>query len=111
MSEHQLSEGNKNPAAGSQTSTQSPRESNVDIIYHNMHAGSDFRTFRAVSKDPVEAVLLQVARHVKDECYKIISISASKDSFVVVMTTDLSREKLAARGFPFPIPEREQASG
>ncbi|KAI9698034.1 MAG: hypothetical protein M1836_004387 [Candelina mexicana] len=90
-----------------QSTTQPPQSPKVDIIYHNMHTGSDFRTFRAASQGPVEEVLLQVAQHVKDECYKIISISASEHSFVVVMTTDLSKETLRARGFPFPNPERE----
>ncbi len=105
MSQSQLSNSN-DPPLGPQALTEPPREQGIDIIYHNMHAGSDFQTFRAAGKGPVEEVLLQVAQHVKNECYKIISINASKHSFVVVMTTELSREVLEARGFPFHVPDR-----
>ena len=86
-------------------------EPNVDVIYHNMHTGSEFRTFRAGSDGPVEEVLLRCAKHVQDGCYKIVSISASRHSFVVVMTTELSREELRGKGFPFPIPSIEKEGG
>ena len=78
---------------------------NVDIIYHNMHAGSDFMTSRMGSEGSVEEILLQVAKQVENGCYKIVSISASKHSFVIVFSTELSRAELRERGFPFPIPE------
>jgi hypothetical protein len=80
----------------------------VDLIYHNMHAGSDFRTSRGLSSRSIEYELLKVAKHLKDECYKVISISASRYSLVVVMTTSLSSEELRKKGFPFPIPEGEE---
>jgi hypothetical protein len=73
----------------------------VDIIYHNMCAGSDFTTVRMGSDGPVEDVLLEVARQVKDGCYKIVSIAASKHSFVVVCSTELSEAELWKKGFPF----------
>ena len=75
---------------------------NVDVIYHNMHAGSDFKTIRGGSEGPVEDILLEVARHVKEGCYKIVSISSSKHSFVVVCSTELSKAELWRKGFPFP---------
>lgn len=67
-----------------------------------MYAGSDFMTLRTGSDRTIEEVLLQVAKHVEDGCYKIISISASAASFVVVLSTRLSRKELAAKGFPWP---------
>ena len=73
----------------------------MDVIYHNMHAGSDFTTIRGGGENSVEDVLLEVATHVKDGCYKIVSISASKHSFVVVCSTELSKAELWTKGFPF----------
>jgi len=32
-----------------------PTTPEIDIIYHNMHAGSDFRTFRASSKHSLKS--------------------------------------------------------
>jgi hypothetical protein len=80
----------------------------MDIIYHNMHAGSDFITVRSGSEDPVEDVLLEVAKHVKEGCYKIVSISASKHSFVVVCSTELSKAELWMKGFPFSSTKGEE---
>ncbi|CZR66556.1 uncharacterized protein PAC_16457 [Phialocephala subalpina] len=75
---------------------------NLDITYHNMNASSDFRTLRIGSNGSVEDVLLQVARHVENGCFKIVSISASKHWFVVVMSTELGTDELHARGCPWP---------
>ncbi|UKZ83594.1 hypothetical protein TrVFT333_011403 [Trichoderma virens FT-333] len=76
---------------------------NVDIIYHNMHAGSDFRTFRAASDGTVEEELIRAANYVKSGCFKIVSISASKNSFVVVCSTPLSSKELNEKGFMCPM--------
>ena len=89
------------------TTTETPelsnqREPNVDIIYHNMNTSSDFKTFRAGSDGPVEQELLQVAKHINNNCYKIISINASKHSLVAVFSTELSKAQLREKGFPFP---------
>ena len=89
------------------TTTETPalpnqREPNVDIIYHNMNSSSDFKTFRAGSDRPVEQELLRVAKHIDNNCYKIVSISASKYSLVVVFSTELSKAQLREKGFPFP---------
>jgi pectin methylesterase-like acyl-CoA thioesterase len=72
---------------------------NVDVIYHNMHAASDFRTIRAALNGTVEEELIRAANHVKNGCFKIVSISASKNSFVVVCSTPLSSEELMEKGF------------
>lgn len=72
---------------------------NVDIIYHNMHAASDFRTLRAAGNGTVEEELIKAADYVKNGCFKIVSISASKNSFVVVCSTPLSSKELHAKGF------------
>ncbi|KAL7894912.1 hypothetical protein HDV63DRAFT_396535 [Trichoderma sp. SZMC 28014] len=72
---------------------------NVDIIYHNMHAASDFRTVRRGSNGTVEEELINAAHYVKNGCFKIVSISASKNSFVVVCSTPLSSEELEEKGF------------
>lgn len=72
---------------------------NVDIIYHNMHAASDFRTLRAAGDGTVEEELIKAANYVKNGCFKIVSISASKNSFVVVCSTPLSSKELNEKGF------------
>ena len=76
----------------------------MDIIFHNMHAGSDFRTFRATGFYDIKYEVLSIAKHLENECYEIISMNVSKYSVVVVMSTSLSKENLRAKGFPFPIP-------
>lgn len=72
---------------------------NIDIIYHNMHAASDFRTSRGASDSTVEEELIRAADYVKNGCFKIVSISASKHSFVVVCSTPLSSKELKEKGF------------
>ncbi|KAH8129729.1 hypothetical protein ACSS6W_007539 [Trichoderma asperelloides] len=72
---------------------------NVDIIYHNMHAASDFRTLRAAGDGTVEEELIKAANYVKNGCFKIVSISASKNSFVLVCSTPLSSKELEEKGF------------
>jgi hypothetical protein len=72
----------------------------MDIIYHNMNSLSDFRTLRTNYTVTIESMLQQVARHVAGECYQVISLSASERTFVVVLSTELSKEELRRRGFP-----------
>ena len=74
----------------------------VDIIYHNMNVASDFRTMRSGSDGPIEEVVIQIAKHLTNQCYNVISINASCRSCVVVLSTELSREELGQRGFPWP---------
>jgi hypothetical protein len=77
----------------------------IDIIYHNMHAGSDFRTSRGSSTDSLKSNIAVVAKHIKDDCYTVISINISTYSIVVVFSTSLSKAELREKGFPFPIPD------
>ncbi|KIN03015.1 hypothetical protein OIDMADRAFT_144122 [Oidiodendron maius Zn] len=76
---------------------------NVDIIYHNMHAASDFRTIREVGAGTVEEELVKAASYVKNGCFKIVSLSASKNSFVLVCSTPLSSKELNEKGFRLAI--------
>jgi len=71
----------------------------IDCIWHNMYVHSDFITFRKQSSLSVDRVLLEVAKHVEDGLYSIISISASKHSFVVVCGT---KKTMAELGDSFP---------
>ena len=77
----------------------------IDLIYHNMHAGSDFRTFRASSNHSLKSHIATIVKHVADDCYTVISMNISTYSVVVVFSTPLSKADLREKGFPFPIPE------
>ncbi|KAK0099306.1 hypothetical protein ONS95_006332 [Cadophora gregata] len=83
----------------------------IDIIYHNMHAGSDFITFRASSNHSLKSNIATVAKHVADDCYTVISMNVSTYSVVVVFSTPLSKAELREKGFPFPIPEGGEPTG
>jgi len=72
---------------------------NIDIIYHNMHAASDFRTIRAAGEGTVEEELVKAASYIMSGCFKVVSISASKNSFVLVCSTALSSKELNEKGF------------
>jgi hypothetical protein len=100
------STGQNEPISSALTST-SP---SLDIIYHNMWADSNFRTFRTSGATSIEMAVLAVAKHLQDGCYNIISISGSKYSLVVVLSTKLSFEELNAKGFPFPLSESREDS-
>jgi hypothetical protein len=83
-------------------------KSNVDVIYMNINSGSDFNSLRTGTDDSVHAALLQCAKHVERGLYRVVSISASEHSFVVVMSTELSqRDLLFKNGFPWDIPEKQ----
>jgi len=60
----------------------------VDIIWHNMYAGSDFITFRQCFLSNVNEVFVEIARHVQDKFYKIISVNASAYSVAVIVATE-----------------------
>lgn len=82
---------------------------NVDIIYHNMHAASDFRTLRQAGNGTVEEELIKAANYVKNGCFKIVSISASKNSFVVVCSTPLSSKELNEKGFKIAVSSEDSS--
>lgn len=65
-----------------------------------MYSESDFISTRTWCAKDVNWVLLQVARHVEQGLYRIISISASKHSFVVVCASEKQCKDLS-EGFPF----------
>lgn len=64
-----------------------------------MHAASDFQTVRAASDGTVEEELGKAAKYVNNGCFEIVSISASKHSFVLVCSTPLSSKELNEKGF------------
>ena len=77
-------------------------QNNVDVIYININADSDFGTMRTGTDDSVHAALQQCAKHVQQGLYRIISVNASEHSFVVVMSTELSQKDLLWKnGFPW----------
>lgn len=82
---------------------------NIDIIYHNMHAASDFRTLRQAGNGTVEEELIKAANYVKNGCFKIVSISASKNSFVVVCSTPLSSKELNEKGFKIAVSSEDSS--
>ena len=73
----------------------------LDVIYHNMTTTSNFRTMRQLRFRTLEDQLQILARQIQAGCFDtIISISASKGSFVVVLQTSLSADELFSKGFP-----------
>ena len=72
----------------------------VDIIYFNTWADSNFQTLRTGSKGPVEDALVVLTRNIEKGCFKrVVSVSASKHSLVVVVSTKLSHDELMKKGF------------
>jgi hypothetical protein len=67
---------------------------NVDVIWHNMNANLSFSTIRAPYNAPIEEVFLQIAEHVREGAYKIISLSATRYSFHIICTSDLTNEEI-----------------
>ncbi len=75
----------------------------MDIIYQNMNfAPGSIRTVRMPRLFGVAEQTRRLAHQIADGCFdKVISVSASKASYVVVMETSVSKEKLDRKGFPF----------
>jgi hypothetical protein len=59
----------------------------VDCIWHNMMS-SDFRGCRSSLAASVDDIVVEIAKHVRDGVYSIVSISASAYSFAVICTTE-----------------------
>ncbi|TQV90830.1 hypothetical protein V2A60_002510 [Cordyceps javanica] len=75
---------------------------NVDVIYTNMSAASDFRILRTGTNGHVEKALLQVAKHLERGLYKIVSLNASKHAMHVIISTDKPCNELTYKqGFPW----------
>lgn len=85
------------------SSNQTPEFSleHFDRIYINLHAASDFRIRRTRRSQPtaLEDEIAELAQHVKNGCFKVVSINGSQHSCVVVVTTPLSGEELVKKGF------------
>ncbi len=75
--------------------------SSVDVIYHNMNYTSDFRTWRTLRFGNVKTETAKLNHYVWSGCFdELISVAASKHSFVAVLVTALTKEELRARGYP-----------
>jgi hypothetical protein len=59
----------------------------VDVIWHNLNALSDFRTTRAPFVTTVDKVFVEIANHIRDGVYSIVSVSASAYSFTIICDT------------------------
>jgi hypothetical protein len=53
-----------------------------------MYAASDFKTVQASFPATVDEVYLEIANHIRDGLYHIISVSASAYSFSVICQTE-----------------------
>lgn len=76
----------------------------LDVVYINLNASSDWLMSRANGSGTIEEELELIHQHVQDGCYKIVSLNASERSCVLVMSTELSKAQLREKGFPFPKP-------
>jgi hypothetical protein len=63
-----------------------------------MNADAGFTTFRKWSWEGLDAMMIQVARHVQMGLYQLISVSASKHSFVVVCVSNKKIEDFPVVG-------------
>ncbi|KAF4345870.1 hypothetical protein FBEOM_161 [Fusarium beomiforme] len=76
--------------------------SKVDVIFININAASDFRLLRTGTNNSIDYAITQVTKHIARGLYRIISMSASDYSCVVVFSTEKSREELMWKnGFPW----------
>ncbi|PCG96825.1 Hypothetical protein PENO1_066490 [Penicillium occitanis (nom. inval.)] len=61
-------------------------DTDIDIIWHNLHADSDFTVFRKKSDGPMERILVDFARVVDAGVFEeVVSINASKYLFSVTV--------------------------
>jgi hypothetical protein len=76
-------------------------DNEIDVIYHNMNVGSNFRTYRTQRSGTIKGQMQRLNQQIENGCFdQLISVAASKHSFVVVVATTLSKEELSVRGFP-----------
>lgn len=64
----------------------------IDFIIHNMDCGSSLTTFRKWFSCDVNELYLKVGDHVRQGLYTIISINASKHSFMIICATSKNQE-------------------
>ncbi|KUL82753.1 hypothetical protein ZTR_10903 [Talaromyces verruculosus] len=61
-------------------------DTDIDIIWHNLHADSDFTVFRKKSDGPMERILVDFARVVDAGVFEeVVSVNASKYLFSVTV--------------------------
>ncbi|RAO66242.1 uncharacterized protein BHQ10_002254 [Talaromyces amestolkiae] len=61
-------------------------DTDIDIIWHNLHADSDFTAFRKKSDGPMERILVDFARVVEAGVFEeVVSVTASKYMFNVTV--------------------------
>jgi hypothetical protein len=65
----------------------------VDAVWINIHGDSDFKIVRTSFCVTVDEVYLEVANHIRDKVYKIVSISASAYSFHITCLTEKSLDE------------------
>ena len=65
----------------------------IDVIWHNMTATSNFKTMRASHQTTLDKLFVQIAKHVEEGLYRLISVSASAYSFVIICESDLTLEE------------------
>ena len=92
-------EGPENAAGMTEPLPSHDFSNEIDVIWHNMDMRSDFRTNRTGNYGDIKETLVKLGRKIEAGCFdKLISVTASKNSLVVVMETMLSRAELAERG-------------
>jgi hypothetical protein len=65
----------------------------IDVIWHNMTATSNFKTMRASHQTTLDKLFVQIAKHVEEGLYRLISVSASAYSFVIICESDLTLDE------------------
>lgn len=74
----------------------------VDVFFININTASDFTMIRTGTNENFQHALTQTIKHVARGLYRIVSLSASEYSCVVVMSTEKSRDELMWKnGFPW----------
>jgi hypothetical protein len=66
----------------------------VDVIWFNIHGESNFKIVRTAYHATVDQVYLEVANHIRDKLYTIVSLSASAYSFHITCLTDKSMAEM-----------------
>ena len=67
----------------------------IDAIWHNMNCRSDFTAIRKWFAMSVDELYLKVGEHVRQGLYSIISINASKHSFMVICATTKDKNEFS----------------
>ncbi|KAK2024415.1 hypothetical protein LX32DRAFT_643673 [Colletotrichum zoysiae] len=78
----------------------------VKVIFHNINSTSDFLGLHTGTDEHAHHALIQVARHVARGIYRIVSLSVTEDSCMVILSTGKPRSEIMWKnGFPWDIEE------